>query len=367
MRLLWLEIKRLFNSLAFLIYSALVFAFIVINVNPMMNRSLAHIPAPNDYDSIYATDFRTIKTSVLDQLTTEYTMNSYTTYPLGFAKTTSLAANKRNQMRTKIIALRQAPNRPTLNATLKLVDQLLGGHSSYTPSNVVTLASRQMTSREAKHDYHLILERDKISGAFARVFADIATLIVGILPTVIVLAFCADDRRSHAAAAIHSKAVSRNRRLLTRYAASLLVLLLPVLAVSVYLTIQVVSSYPHRSLDLLAFMKAAIIWVLPTLMVSSAVGFLTYELFGNFLGFAGQICWWLVTMMLGARRVDGYYGLLLMPRHNSLHNVAYFYEHLNDLLLNRASYVLLALIMIGITMLIGQIKKGGYLIALSRH
>jgi hypothetical protein len=350
---------------AFLIYSVLVCGFIVLNVNPLVNRSLATLPTANHYDAIYASDFRTLKNGVMSQLTTEYKANTYTTYPLGFAKTTALKSHERASMRTQIKALKQTKNRHALNLVIKRVNQLLGGHSSYTAANIATLARRQMTPKEARQDYQLIVTRDKISGAFARVFADIAGLIVGILPTVIIIAFCDADRRSRALATIQSKFASSGKRLATQYCASLIVLLLPVLVAGGYFTLRVNGLYPHQVIDRFAFMKAAVIWILPTLMISSAMGFMTYQLFSNFVGFAFQIGWWLVTTMIGARRVDGYYGWLLMPRHNSLHNVAYFYTHLNELLINRVSYAMFALIMVGVALLVAQLRKGGLHIAFS--
>ena len=102
MRLLWLEFKRMFCSLAFVIYSVLVCAFVVINVNPMVDRSLAHMPTPAHYDAIYVTDFHSLKSGVLEQLTAEYKENSYTAYPFGFAKSTALNATKRVAMRQQI-------------------------------------------------------------------------------------------------------------------------------------------------------------------------------------------------------------------------------------------------------------------------
>ncbi|WP_155286148.1 ABC transporter permease [Lacticaseibacillus zhaodongensis] len=303
----------------------------------------------------------------MEQLVAEYKENSYTTYSLGFAKTNSLKANKRALMQTQISALKHSKNRQTFNAGLRRVDTVLGGHSAYTPANAVTLAERPMTKSEAKRDYRLIVKRDKISGTFARVFADIASLIVGILPTVIIISFCYSDRRSRALATIQSKFVSSGRRLFTQYWVSLIVLLLPVLAVGMYFTLRVISLYPNQTIDLLAFMKVTFVWVLPTLMVSSAVGFLTYQLFGNFMGFAFQIAWWLVTTLIGAQRVDGNYGWLFMPRHNSLHNVTYFYDHFAMFIINRVSYAILALAMVVAAILVARVRKGAYRNAFSSH
>lgn len=367
MRLLWLESKRLFCSFAFLIYSLLVCSFIILNVNPIVNQSLATMPTPNHYDELSATDFHTLKNGTLNQLNTEFTTNSYTTYPLGFSKSISLTPHKRLKMHTQITKLQRTTNRKAFEATLVHVNKLIGGNSAYTPNNVPALARRQMTPNEAQHDYQLILTADQISGTFARFFADITDLIIGILPTIIVLTFCYADRRSHVTASIRSKHTSCGRRLITQYTASLLVLLFPVIVMGLYFTLRILSLYPHHTLDLFAFIKVILIWILPTLMITSAVGFLTYQLFGNFAGFALQIGWWLTTIMIGSHRVAGYYSWLLMPRHNSLHNVAYFYDHITELLINRTVYTLLALILISIAVSIAQQRNGGHPLALPHH
>ena len=139
---------------------------------------------------------------------------------------------------------------------------------------------------------------------------------------------------------------------------------MPVIVIAIALTIQVAVLYQGMSLDYTAIVKMAFIWVLPTLMVSSAVGYLSAAIFGNFIGFGIQIGWWLVTMMAGARRVSGNYGWLLIPRHNSLHNGAYYYAHLNQLLQNRLGYALLALGLMALTAWILAAQRGGKLHAL---
>ena len=129
----------------------------------------------------------------------------------------------------------------------------------------------------------------------------------------------------------------------SRYLASLVTLLMQIFLMGIVLTIQIALHYQGYQIDYLAFFKMTGLWLLPTVMVSSAVGFLSDALFGNFLGFVVQIGWWLSTMMIGARQVAGNYGWLLIPRHNSLHNVAYYEAHLPELLFNRLTYAALAM------------------------
>lgn len=361
MKLFWLEFKRLTMSLTFIIYTIIVVGFIMVNVSPTINNSLLKSPEPNSagYGDITSTDYRTLKTNALDELSYEHRTNSYVTYPLGFAKTVTLT--NKNQHRVDILfqKAKLANNRTALAKELQQVDNLLGGQSSYSPKNLQSFGLREMTRKEALHDYHLIVTKDKRSGSFARVFADIAGVIMGILPTIVVIAYCYSDRRSKAIPVIHAKAMSTFRWLVTRYLATLAALVLPVILVGGLFTIRIALLYQHVQINNFALFQATFFWVLPTLMISCAIGFLSDALFENFFGFVFQTGWWLITMIIGARQVQGNYGWLFIPRYNSLHNVAYYYDHLDQLILNRAGYALLALVLLGITNAILNLKRGG--------
>ncbi|MBZ2200560.1 MAG: ABC transporter permease [Lentilactobacillus hilgardii] len=361
MRLFWLEFKRLTTSLTFLIYAVIVFAFIMLNAWSMVNSHLSKIPQPGsgDYDYIISKDDATLKTNALDQLKLEHHSNEYETYPAGFEKIVSL--NKQKQAKVKLI-LNQAEKARTkamLARQLQDVDHLLGGHSAYSHQNLQGFSFHPMTRREALHDHQLIMTKDKISGTFARFFADIAGIIVGVLPTIVVISYCYSDRRSKALPNIQAKFTSTGKWLITRYAASLLSLILPVFLTGILFTVKVANLYSHFSINYFAFLQATVFWVLPTLMVSTAVGFLSYAIFANFIGFAIQIGWWLITMTIGARQVSGNYGWLFIPRHNSLHNVAYYYNHLGQLTLNRIGYTLIALALMGLAIVIFNFQRGG--------
>ena len=365
MKLLWMEFKRQTRSLTFVIYTFLVVAFIVMNVWPLLSRNLTTLPkSPASYENITATDYQTLKTNSLDQLHYDYRHNLYTTYPLGFAKQVTLRAADQAKVRQLMTEAEDADTRAPLVKTLAKVDRLLGGQSAYSSQNIQNFAYRRMTKAEVVADQQLIRQRDRVTGAFARLFADIAGIMMGILPTIVAIAFCTADRRHHALAVIQAKAMTTPRLLLTRYVASLGSLFAPVIAIASALTIQVAVLYQGMSLDYTAIVKMAFIWVLPTPMVSSAVGYLSAAIFGNFIGFGIQIGWWLATMMAGARRVSGNYGWLLIPRHNSLHNGAYYYAQLNQLLQNRLGYALLALGLMALTAWILAAQRGGKLHAL---
>ncbi|MDM7453824.1 ABC transporter permease [Lacticaseibacillus paracasei] len=360
MKLFWMEVKRQTTSLTFTIYTVLVLAFVLLNMWPMLARNVAELPTSTiGYDDITATDFQTLKTNGVAQLQYDYQHNTYITYPLGFAKTVTLQKADQASVGSLLAQANQAETQATFVKALEQVDRLIGGQSAYSSQNIQGFASRPMTKAEAQQDHNLILKKDRISGTFARLFADYAGIVMGILPTIVVIAYCYADRRSRALTSLQSKTTSTWRLLGSRYLASLVTLLIPIFLMGIVLTIQIALHYQGYQIDYLAFFKMTGLWLLPTLMVSSAVGFLSYALFGNFLGFVVQICWWLSTMMIGARQVAGNYGWLLIPRHNSLHNVAYYEAHLSELMFNRVSYAALAIGFICLAAVLLNLQRGG--------
>ncbi|KRL11342.1 ABC transporter permease [Schleiferilactobacillus perolens] len=361
MRLFWLEFKRFTTSLAFILYTIVTAVFILLNVWPMIGRGLATPPTSPTahYELITTTDFHPLKTNALDQLQEAHTDNAYVTYPFGFAKRVTLNAQVQAKVGKLLNQARRIDNRPTLAKTLGHVDQLLGGHSDYAPATLQRFAVRPMTLAEARQDHTLIMRKDRITGAYARLFADIAGIIAAILPTIVIIAYCYIDRRAQVMPTIQAKPMGTLKWLGTQYAASVAGLIIPVIIAALALFGRVTWLYPGVALDYLAFAKAACFWVLPTLMVSTAVGFLSDALFSNFTGFALQIGWWLIVMTIGARQVIGNYGWLLIPRHNTLHNVAYFYAHLSELAINRLGYTILAITLLILTMLLINLQREG--------
>ena len=366
MKLFWMEVKRQTTSLTFTIYTLLVMAFVLLNMWPMLARNVAALPtSTNSYDDITAIDFQTRKTNGVGQLRYDYQHNAYVTYPLGFAKTVTLPKADQARVRSLLTQANQAETQATLVKALGQVDRLIGGQSAYGSQNIQGFASRPMTKAEARQDHNLILKKDRISGTFARLFADYAGIVMGILPTVVVIAYCYADRRSRATTSLQSKMTSTWRLVGSRYLASLVTLLMPIFLMGIVLTIQIALHYQGYQIDYLAFFKMTGLWLLPTVMVSSAVGFLSDALFGNFLGFVVQIGWWLSTMMIGARQVAGNYGWLLIPRHNSLHNVAYYEAHLPELLFNRLTYAALAIGFICLAVVLLNLQRGGKFYAIN--
>ena len=115
-------------------------------------------------------------------------------------------------------------------------------------------------------------------------------------------------------------------------------------------------------LDYFAPLKYCFGWVLPSVMVSSAVGMLLTELTNTPIAIAVQGLWWFIDMNLGIQSIKGGYPLFsLSPRHNSLQLTQVFIENFSNLVANRLLFTGFALLLVVVTVLIYERKRRGKL------
>ena len=96
-------------------------------------------------------------------------------------------------------------------------------------------------------------------------------------------------------------------------------------------------------LDYLAFLKYDLGWLLPTVMVVTAVGLFVTELTESALAVLIQGIWWFASLQLGVSEMGGgQYGWNLVPRHNTEMNYTGFINGFQQLLMNRVFYAVLA-------------------------
>lgn len=115
-------------------------------------------------------------------------------------------------------------------------------------------------------------------------------------------------------------------------------------------------------LDYLAFLKYDLGWLLPTVLIVTAVGYFVTEFTESALAVLIQGIWWFVSLQLGVRGMSGgMYGFNLIPRHNTEFNYTGFAEGFQQLLLNRMIYVGMALVLMAATVWIYDKKRKGHL------
>jgi hypothetical protein len=347
-----------------------------------------------DYGMTYSEDENIIMDRTLETMVREYSADSYVTYPIGFYKEVILSDTKQSKMadilaevtgmeKDDLIAAvaeyysSDTPTRDELGLTVtegmtydyykKLMnqaDKVLGGGSNYRSSTLQMNAYVPMTYEDAMKEYNDIIRRDHLSGAYARLFSDYMGIILTILPVFLAVTRGLRDKRARANQIIYSRSVSSFTVIMSRYLSMLLMIMIPVLLIGIWMTVQCVYNGIGEgvSVDLLAFAKYTVGWLLPGIMISTSVGVFLTELTETAIGILVMAAWWFASLFMGIVTIRGGYGLNLIPRHNTLGNYQVYQEQFHILVLNRSIYALAAILLAALAIFIYDRKRRGKLI-----
>lgn len=340
-------------------------------------------------------DEQVIMETTLGVLVEEYGEKCYTTYPIGFYKKVTLNETEEERMgeivqettglsgqeeagaflqewyeserdsqtgwvRSPVIEPAPGLSYERFCELMDEADHILGGGSSYGEGS--RGGSEPKTYEDAVKEYRELTEKDRLTGGYARLFSDYMGIFLGILPVFLAVARGLRDRRSGMQELIYSRKASSAVVIFSRYAAMLVMLLIPVLLLSLPLFSQCLryASMAGISVDAWAFVKYALGWLMPTVMAVTAVGMFFTELTDTALGILVQGIWWFVSVFTGTNTMHGgMYGWNLIPRHNTVMNQAGYQEDFAQLAANRLLYVLLALLLAAVTTLIYSLKRKG--------
>lgn len=244
---------------------------------------------------------------------------------------------------------------------MKQADKLIGGGSMYDDIYLARFGKAPMTYEDALSEYNDIVEKDGITGAYARLFCDYIGIVLAIFPVFLAVASGMKDRRARMQELIYSRKTSAFKVIFARYFSMVVMMFLPVLLMAVYAAIQVSGDYPGFHLNDLAFIKYSLGWLLPTLMVSVAVGVFLTELTDTPIAVVVQGVWWFIGLFAGMKHMDGGYGTDLALRHNTLGNTQVYLDNFNVLLMNRIVYTLFAVALIILTVWIYEMRRRGRL------
>lgn len=378
------EMKKVMCSVAYLL-------FVVILVVALYSQGVFHFgkdvleePQPGqNYGVRNVESPEQIMPAAYDSLWWEFTVNQYTTYPIGLYKIVHLNETEKEQMaqilsrlngvdKTKLLEspeemppLREGLTYEEFKRCMDEADRLLGGGSEYAPNSLIGFGTEDITYEEAKVEYQLVRDKDKFTGGYARLFCDYAgAIVLSILPVFLAIVLCLKDRRARMEELIYSRRASSWKIVWVRYAAVLASVMLPVILLSYYSNMKVWGLYKGLKLDYLAPLKYDFGWLLPSVMVTAALGMLLTELTGTPAAAAVQCLWWFMDINAGYKDVQSSYALLrLAPRHNaginSRFRITDFLGNFNRLVQNRLLMAGIALALVALTVCVYEWKRRG--------
>ncbi len=243
-------------------------------------------------------------------------------------------------------------------------DKILGGGSNYGKEYREKNAQVPMTYEDAVKEYDALIEEDRLTGGYARLFCDYMVIFLGILPVFLAVTRGLRDRRSMMQELIYTRKCSSLTVIVSRYLAMLVMLTLPVLILSLNPLLKCMSYAGKAGIaaDTLAFVKYTFGWLFPTIMIVSALGMFLSELTDTAAAVLVQGAWWFIAVFGGVDRLSGgMYGWNPMPRHNTELNWQGFHDGFAQLAANRLLYTAAALLLVLLTVLIYSQKRKGRL------
>jgi len=411
------ELGRVLKSLMFLLSAAGIVLFAYTQgVFPPHSTITKPEPHAASYGTKASGDPALIMPEAAESLFVQYSANQYTTYPNGFLKYIKLNQADRAKMDEITAELsadalldntRETDDTPaTNNGSLQIdggslrpngdgsfqiitpegetpidftfnpdmtwerfsglmarADELLGGGSDYSETWMShRFGQVPINYEEALADYELTISHDKLTGAHARLFSDYMGIILGLLPVFPAVFLCLRDRKN-IAPMVHTRRVSSARFILTRFLVLVTAVMIPVLIMCAVLTGVHGLDYGFGNIDIFAYFKYALFWMLPTAMVSTAVGLFFTTLTNTPAAVAVQLVWWFVDT-LGGSGAYSFYGirpLQLIPRHNGLGKTQAYLDYLPELIQNRIRFALIALVLVAFTTFVFSAKRRGLL------
>lgn len=398
------ECKIHIKSLLFLVYVLLFFLFFITQF-----WDFPVVVEPKEtakgYGMTISSDPKVIMNKTIDNLLREFNNNQYATYPIGFYKEVRLNETKVRAVMgiiEEVIGLpieeveelyfdywNKAPESTgdyeidSLNyqkyerehpfempfaenmtyelfeESMEKINKILGGGSYYKKDNLSSNAYIPMTYEQALEEYESILNDDKVTGAYARLFCDYMGLMLGILPVFLAVSRELRDKKSNAALVIYSKKISSLRIMETRYAAILVISLFPVLIFGIILLAY--AMFQANSIgvsgDILLYFAYLGSWLIPTAMFTISLGMLCSVLTGKILGILVQAIIWIISIFSG--NIRGQAGFNLIPRFNNFGSYPIFQNIYESFVINRIFYFIVSIALFIVAVVVFEQKRKG--------
>lgn len=394
------ECRKILFSLTFILYFAAVLAMYFTQFHSDFDIVYAPQAEQEDYGMMTKEVPEVLMPSAIESLVGEYLSGNFTAYPFGFYKNVRLNEKKKQKLGDIVAEVSGIsieilnhftdyeeggyftdengemtyiePVMPEINIPAELTyahfrelmqeaDEIIGGGSRYSDEFIVSNFSLlPKTYEDAFAEYEDFLNRDKITGAYARLYCDYMGIVLAILPVFVAISLTALDRKSRMEQLAYSRKISSVKLIFTRFAALIAVMLLPVILTAVIAQHKINGMYSDSNPDQFAMLKYMFIWLLPNVMTASAVGMLMTELTSSMLAIFAQGVWWFMSIFSGTGALTGSIGkFTLVLRHNSLYKREAFMSHYDDFIFNRIFFTVISLVIIVLTIWIYEQKRRG--------
>ena len=273
------EFKKVVTGLPYLIFVVALLTFFFTQFSTDFKRLEKPQPGQADYGTKYEEIPEILMPRAFDALLSEFSSNSYIAYPIGFYKNVRLNDTRQLKM-AEIIAelsedhleqiakltdvkeeniqeylksLNPDDSLDTVqgkgNSILSLsdvkldksieydrfkelmdsADRCIGGGSSYSDLYLYRFGAVPKTYQDALDDYTAMAEKDKMTGAYARLFCDYMGIVLGLFPVFVAVAMGLKDKSARVNELMYTRKASSFSIVITRYLAMVVSMMIPVI------------------------------------------------------------------------------------------------------------------------------------------
>ncbi|AFS79747.1 ABC transporter permease protein [Gottschalkia acidurici 9a] len=401
MSLFFRECRNILKSYIYYAFIVVVLLFYISQMGFTTKEDLKEMispPVKKDMQSHYApyglkkvSPSKDMIPEAVDKLYGEYKDNSYVTYPLGIYKRVKLNDSEIKRIEPiieeiagqSIEELEQIWENNSYDTfpvdenirlerfyeLMEKVGEVLGVGLSYKQDVIDRFTRVPITYEEAVQEYEHMVENNKFKyefpswmNGYARLFCDYIGIVMGIFPIFVAVFMSIKDNRSKMSALVYSRSASSSKIVLSRYFSLIFMMILPVIAIGIKetTTFMVFANNQNFNIDAFAFIKYIAWWIIPTIMIVTAVGILLTTLTDTPVAIlVGLIMW---CFSVASIELTGDYPLLgLFIRHNSENEGTLIIENFSEIMLNRVAITGFALLIVIATVFIYEQKRRGKL------
>ena len=394
------ELKRVVCSKIFLIFfiAEFFFAFYSQMWSDMaLDNNNYDPPVPGgDYGMVIVDDPVALTENATASLLNDFVNNRYTTYPYGFVHVVHLKGSDKDKLSLiisritgfddpenyvknnfplkeswggvdDIFSVYEIPELNVLDhvtvdefrALMTETDNILGGGSQYSPEEIDgNFSLAPMSYEEALAEYNSLINDDRITNGYARLFCDYHGLFTAFLPVFLIVVYLSADKRSKMEPLIFSRSVSSAKIVLTRFAALVTAGMLPVLFTAVLANIRVIQFYGSEGIDHLAMFKYSFIWLLPTVIAVTGVDMLLMGLIHPIAVVILHFAYWFSSTFLSS--LGEKFGIFdLIIRHNTVYDRQGFIDSLPTFTANRLFFTALGLVCAAVSVFVWKLRREG--------
>ncbi len=395
------EGKKILFSIPFLIFVVIM----VVTFVSQYGNALTNVKEPpkqgmeeyTSYGMIETGDPEMIMQEAMGKLIQEYQANVYVHYPLSFYKEARLGDEDKAKM-DKILekltgytseklrgtvfkslyytvdeegnfvqASSPGENLPLVSEQvsfeefkqlMKEVEGLIGKGTNYDEESLLGYSARPKNYEEAKATYDK-LKSDGMASGYARLFCDYLCLFAALMPVFVAVAEWLRDRGANMRALIWTRRSSSVKITFNRYLAIVVLCSAVIFVLAGIAAISLAVNCTEPDLNLWYFAYYPALWIIPSIMVSAAIGAFLTELTDTPIGILAMLVYWFIDINSNGLQIDACVPYALVPRQNTIFAAEKFEAAFPTFLINRIGFIIVSIVLMLLTALLLERKRRG--------